>query len=74
MRKSNLQTLEPRNYEAAMAAVRQVEENVQFVANHRDQLRDWFEENYPGSAAAFLSSRILILLGGVTVACLFLRF
>lgn len=58
--------VEPLTYEAAMAAVRQVEENVQFIANNREQLTEWFTKNYPGSGAvsgSLFKSVLLIVVG-----------
>lgn len=64
-----METAEPLSYQAAMSAVRQVEENVQFITNHRDQLTVWFEKNYPGSSAALSSARLILVLGGLLVLC-----
>lgn len=61
MRAKALQTIEPVTYQAALSAVRQVEENVQFLTNHRDQLSDWFKENYPSSAVKLISWKSFML-------------
>lgn len=64
-----LQVIEPLTYEAAMAAVRQVEENVQFIANNREQLTEWFEKNYPGSGAASLFKSAMLLFLTLLLTC-----
>lgn len=66
-----METAEPVSYQAAMSAVRQVEENVQFITNHRDQLTVWFEKNYPGSSAALSSARLVLVLAALSLLCLF---
>lgn len=66
MRNKAVETIEPVTHRTVMAALHQVEENVQFLTNHRDQLTTWFKENYPSSSAVALfysSSRMLVLLG-----------
>lgn len=66
MRNKAVETIEPVTHRAVLTAVRQVEENVQFLTNHREQLTTWFKENYPASSAMALfysSSRMLVLLG-----------
>lgn len=58
--RESVRSLFPRTYAAAMNAVRQVEENMQFRLNHQDLIKRWFNDNYSGSKAKLIINSVLV--------------